>query len=54
VFVISHSDSVTVGVTDSFLPSNGAEMIYKGAFGTTSYAGSSTTLNNTFEDLGYV
>ena len=51
---ISHSATVTVGVTNSFIPSNGAEMIYKGAFATTSYTGSSTTLNNTFEDLGYV
>ena len=51
---ISHSATIAVGVTDSFIPGNGGEMIYRRAFATSSYAGSSTTLNNTFEDLGYV
>jgi len=51
---VSHTSTTTLGVTNVSVPSNRAEMVYRGAFTTMSYAGSPTTLNNTFEDLGYV
>ena len=51
---ISHTASATIGVTDVFVPSNGAELVYMGNFTGAAYAGRPTTLNNTFEDLGYV
>jgi hypothetical protein len=51
---ISHTVTVALGVTNVSVPSNGAELAYSGNFTTVAYAGRVTTLNNTFEDLGYV
>jgi hypothetical protein len=51
---IIHSANATVGVTSVFVPANGADLLYRGHFTTVAYVGSSTTLNSTFEDLGYV
>lgn len=51
---ISHTASATIGVTDVFIQGNSAEMLYKANFTSIAYAGKSTVLNNTFEDLGYI
>jgi len=51
---VSHAVTLTLGITNVSIPSNGAELLYSGNFTTAAYAGRATTLNNTFEDLGYV
>lgn len=51
---LSHSVSATVGVTNMFIPGNGAEMIYSANFTGPAFAGNSTVMKNLFEDLGYV
>jgi hypothetical protein len=51
---VSHAVTVTLGITNVSVPSNSAELFYSGNFTTRAYAGRATTLNNTFEDLGYV
>jgi hypothetical protein len=51
---VSHSVNATVGVTSMFIPNNGAEMLYSANFTGPAFAGNSTVMNNTFEDLGYV
>ena len=51
---ITHTAKVTLGITSVFVPSNGSEMLYKANFTNVAYAGHSTVLNNTFEDLGYL
>lgn len=51
---LSHSVSATVGVTNMFIPGNGAEMVYSANFTGPAFAGNSTVMNNMFEDLGYV
>jgi len=51
---ITHTATVTLGITSIFVPSNGSEMLYKANFTNVAYAGHSTVLNSTFEDLGYL
>jgi len=51
---LSHSVSATVGVTNMFIPGNGAAMVYSANFTGPAYAGNSAVMNNIFEDLGYV
>src|SRR5260370_122473 len=43
---ISHAVTVTLGVTNVSVPSNGAELAYSGNFTTVAYAWRVTTLNN--------
>lgn len=51
---VSHIVTVTIGVTNLSVPSNGAEMLYRGNFTSAAYADRSVVLNNSFEDLGYL
>jgi hypothetical protein len=51
---ISHTATVTVGVTDVSVPPNGAELVYRANFTSAAYAGRSVVLNNIFQDLGSV
>lgn len=51
---VSHTVTLTLGITNVPVPSNSAELLYSGNFTTAAYVGRATTLNNTFEDLGYV
>jgi ribosomal protein L40E len=49
-----HSTTAVVGVTSSYVPSNGAELVYVGNFASPAYVDGSTILESTFEDLGYI
>jgi hypothetical protein len=51
---ISHTATTTIGVTSVFVPAYGAEVLYNIGFYTPAYVGSSTGVNVTFTDLGYV
>lgn len=51
---MSHTASTEVGVTNAYVPANGAELVYEAHFATVAYVGGATVLDNAFENLGYV